>query len=147
MKNLKFFTLLAFAALLFAAPKAHAVMALDADVVVVEEDAATTVTLTKKQERKLAKMEKRMAKMEQRLAKDGKTMQDVDFNDPVKKWMWFWIFGWAAGIVIYIIGIAAITGSAFTGGFGIWAILSILGYLCWLFGSISLIIWLIKMFS
>jgi hypothetical protein len=51
--------------------------------------------------------------------------------------MWFWIFGWAAGLLLSIVGVAAALG----GGFGIFWLL---GSLCWLFGTISLIIWLLK---
>lgn len=81
------------------------------------------------------KAEKRMAKFEKLFKKAG-----VDFKDPVNKWMWFWIFGWGAGIVISILAAATVTG----GGFGgLW----ILSSLCWLAGTVSLVIWLVKKFS
>ncbi|MCB0706394.1 MAG: hypothetical protein KDC34_13850 [Saprospiraceae bacterium] len=146
MKNLKSFTLLVLAALFMAVPNANAVVALESSAVATEA-VVTAPTLTKQQERELAKMEKQMARMEKQLAKRGQTMNDVDFGDPVKKWMWFWIFGWAAGLLLYIIAAVALTGSFTGGGFGLWGILTLLGGLCWLFGSVSLIVWLIKMFA
>lgn len=87
--------------------------------------------LEKKAEKQISK---KIAKMQKRFAKDG---AKVDFQDPVNKWMWFWIFGWAAGLLLSIVGVAAALG----GGFGIFWLL---GSLCWLFGTISLIIWLLK---
>jgi hypothetical protein len=55
----------------------------------------------------------------------------IDFKDPVDKWLWFWIFGWGLGIVFLFIPV-----------FG-W----ILSSLFFLFGSISLIVWLVKKFA
>jgi len=114
--------------------------------VVVSPD-ATEVTVTTKVEKKgisawLEKkvekqITKKIAKMQKRFAKNGGTK--VDFQDPVNKWMWFWIFGWAAGLLLSIIGLAAIGG-----GFGVFWLL---GSLFWLFGTVSLIIWLVKKFG
>ena len=63
----------------------------------------------------------------------------IDFQDPVNKWMWFWIFGWGAGLLLSILGAATL----FSGGGILW----ILSYLCWLFGTVSLVIWLVKKFG
>lgn len=52
----------------------------------------------------------------------------IDFKDPVNKWMWFWIFGWGIGLIFLFIP-------------GIW----IISWLFFLFGTISLIVWIIKM--
>ncbi|MBL7775447.1 MAG: hypothetical protein JNK89_05560 [Saprospiraceae bacterium] len=71
----------------------------------------------------------------------------VDFSDPVNKWMWFWIFGWAAGLVLYILAVAVATGSVYSGSFGFAAILATFSWLAWLFGSVCLIIWLVKKFG
>jgi len=78
--------------------------------VVVSPD-ATEVTVTTKVEKKgisawLEKkvekqITKKIAKMQKRFAKNGGTK--VDFQDPVNKWMWFWIFGWAAGLLLSIL--------------------------------------------
>ena len=83
------------------------------------------------------KMAKKMAKIKKRFQKKG---QDIDLSDPVDKWFWFWIFGWGAGLLLSILWTVAITGTAF---WGLWT----LAYLCWLFGTVSLVIWLIKKFG
>lgn len=138
MKLVKFFTLLSFVAALFvAAPAAQAAVALEsAAVEVIEADQE----LSKKE----LKTQKRLERMQKKMSKKG---MDVDFNDPVKKWMWFWIFGWGAGIVLTVIASVLLVGTLTSGGFGIASILYLLAYLCYLFGSVSLIIWLVKMFS
>ena len=88
-----------------------------------------------KMEKKLNKLGKKLEKkMAKKQAKVGDT--DVDFEDPVDKWMWFWIFGWGAGLVLSILSLATL------GGF-----LGVLGLLAWTFGTVALIIWLVKKFS
>ena len=68
-------------------------------------------------------------------------------SDPVDKWFWYWLMGWGAGLLLSIISVAAVTGSIYGGGFTIWWILGILSYLAWLFGTVALIVWLIKKFA
>lgn len=51
----------------------------------------------------------------------------IDFSDPVEKWFWFWIFGWGLGLIVLFLPV-------------LWYLSSLL----FLFGTISLIIWLIK---
>ena len=68
-------------------------------------------------------------------------------GDPVDKWFWFWIIGWGAALLLSIIGGVVAVGGAFTGGFGFGAILILLGYLAGLFGTVSLIVWLVKKFA
>lgn len=84
----------------------------------------------------MSKMEKRfakkMAKMEKRFAKRFGNSTKVDFSDPVDKWMWFWLAGWAAGFLLYSFG------------YFIAAPFWYLGYLCWLAGTVCLVIWLLK---
>ncbi len=83
---------------------------------------------------------KKVSKMiAKRLAK-SKAGGNIDLADPVEKWMWFWIFGWGAGLLFYIIAAA----SVLTTGFGIFGLL---GLLCTLFGTISLVIWIVKKFG
>ena len=65
----------------------------------------------------------------------------IDFSDPVKKWMWFWIFGWAAGLLLWIISWTVLT----SGGIGGFGVLGLLGSLAWLFGTVCLVVWLVKM--
>jgi hypothetical protein len=91
------------------------------------------------------KLQKRMSRFETLMNKMG-----VDFKDPVKKWLWFAVLGWAAGLVLYIIAVATAVGTVSTGtgaGLGISAILGILGWACFLFGGISFVIWLVKKFA
>lgn len=76
------------------------------------------------------KLTKKMAKFQKFLGKGGG--KKVDFNDPVDKWMWFWLLGWAAGVVLYSFG---------------WFVAApfwYLGYLCMLGGTVCLVIWLLK---
>lgn len=88
-------------------------------------------TLSKKELKKQERLEKRLAKAEKKAA-----ASDVDFEDPVDKWMWFWIFGWGANLALSVVSIII----------GI-PLLGTLGYLAGVFGTVSLIIWLIKKFS
>jgi ABC-type multidrug transport system fused ATPase/permease subunit len=101
-------------------------------------------------ETKDSKFAKKLAKMERRFEKFAS--KGVDFKDPIKKWMWFWIFGWAAALVLFIVAVAVAAAAVTTttgvsAGFGAAGIIYLLGYLCGLFGSVSLIIWLVKMNS
>ncbi len=67
----------------------------------------------------------------------------IDLQDPVNKWMWYWILGWGAGLVLSIIAAATITSGSISGFGIIWG----LATLAYLFGTISLIVWLVKKFS
>ena len=87
---------------------------------------------------KEAKLTKKMAKVEKKMAEKG-----IDLDDPVNKWMWFWILGWGAGLVLLIIG--GIVG--FGGGFGLAAVFGLLSGLAWLFGTVSLIVWIVNKFG
>ncbi len=83
-------------------------------------------------------MQRREAKATHILSKSG-----IDLQDPVNKWMWFWILGWGAGLVLTIIA-AATVASGSVGSFGL---VYGLASLAFLFGTISLIVWLVKKFS
>lgn len=143
MKTIRFtLTLLVFA-LLLPATASHAsveVSAKQARTEMVKKAAGQKGQLIKalKAERKQARKAKWFAKKGQR----------VDFSDPVDKWMWFWIFGWGAGLVLYILAVAIASGGIYSGtGFGFAAILATFSWLAWLFGSVALIIWLVKKFG
>jgi Flp pilus assembly protein TadB len=78
------------------------------------------------------RMEKKIAKFQKRLAKKMADGQKVDFKTEPDKWMWFWLFGWGAGFLLYSFG---------------WFVAApfwYLGYLCMLAGTVCLIIWLLK---
>ena len=108
----------------------------------------TTTAAIEKQKtdlKKEFKREKRFARFLDLAKKAG-----VDFKDSTQKWMWFWIFSWAAGLVLYIVAVAVVVGSATTGsvgGLGAIGILGLLAWLLWLFGLVSLVIWLVKKFA
>jgi hypothetical protein len=99
------------------------------------------VETQKKELKKEFKAQKRMAKLEKFLKKAG-----VDFKDPVNKWMWFWIFGWGIALLVNIIAAVAVTGGAFGAG-GLWILLGTIALLAGLFGTVSLVIWLVKKFG
>lgn len=96
--------------------------------------ASSDITIVEKQTKELKKemkAQKKMAKLAKFLKKSG-----VTFSDPVEKWFWFWIFGWGAGLLLSILIWTALPGS-------LWFLSS----LAWLFGTVSLVIWLVKKFS
>ncbi len=131
MKMLRF-TLFALA-LAVAAPITTVEAIVSSQSTATEIAAASEPTLTKKQQRQLDRLEKKLAKAEARAAeKSASAEEKVDFEDPINKWMWFWIFGWSAAIIFSILGYGVIGG------------LYYIGYLCGLFGTVSLIIWLLK---
>ncbi|MEI6409051.1 MAG: hypothetical protein WCR52_06695 [Bacteroidota bacterium] len=78
------------------------------------------------------RMEKKMAKFQKRIAKKIAEGKKIDFQTEPDKWMWFWIFGWGAGFLLYSFG------------YFIAAPFWWLGYLCMLAGTICLVVWLLK---
>ena len=136
MKNLKLFGLLTIVALFFFTPQAQAINTADRAPL---EAAISHQKLTKKELRQQKRMEKRMEKRLKKMQKKG-----VDFNDPVDKWMWFWIFGWGISLLIYILAYALVFG---TFSYGLYTILNLIGALAGLFGTVSLVIWLVKKFG
>ena len=110
-----------------------------------------TEILSKKEIKKQARQEKRMERHQKRMAKIQEWLNnkglDIDLQDPVEKWMWFWIFSWGAGLILGIIAAASITGGIYSGSFGIAALLGTIGWLCWLAGLAFLVIWLVKKFG
>ena len=106
---------------------------------------ATTTEMIANQSKELKKefnTQKKMNKIERFFAKKG-----MDLSDPVKKWLWYWVIGWGAGLVLYIIAgvvAAAAVSTTATTGLGLAGILWLVGGLAWLFGTISLIVWFIK---
>ena len=93
-----------------------------------------TSELTDKQAKKLDKFEKRIAKKMEKMK--AKSSADVDFNDPVDKWMWFWIFAWGLGLAAFLVASIALSGF-----FGF------VGSALMVFGFIALVLWLVKKFS
>ncbi len=66
----------------------------------------------------------------------------IDFSDPIRKWMWYCVFGLAAGLVLWLVGVILIAASPTGGGFGL--ILTTLGSLVGLAGVICGIVFLVK---
>ena len=135
MKNIV--TLFAFVCLLFVSQSAYAVntaATFNGETVesIATEDGSY---LSKKATKKQARLEKRIAKMQKKAA-----AQDIDFQDDTQKWMWFWIFGWILAVILPVVGLLV-------AGVGGGAIFSIIGGLLGLFGTVSLVIWLVKKFS
>lgn len=65
------------------------------------------------------------------------------FDDPVKKWLWFWILSALAAAILYAIGVAI----GFGGGFGAATALLYIGIAFSLFSSIAFIVWIVKLVS
>jgi Flp pilus assembly protein TadB len=131
MKQVRFTLLMIFGAFLFLQPAHAAIMTRTESTEVVEKQ--------NKELKKEFKVQKKMNKL-QKILKKFK----IDLSDSTEKWMWFWIFGWAAAIILSIVAVATVSTTASVTGFGL---LYLLATLCGLFGSISLIIWLVKKFS
>lgn len=139
MKNFKFLTLLAFVALLLGTQNVQAVVNFGTiEATTIESNKADKET--KKQLKRQKRFEKRMAKMEKNANK-----KDIDLSDPVDKWLWFAVFGWAGGLILTILAYVLVF--SVTSGFGLYGILWLLASLCYLFGSVSFIVWLIKKLS
>ena len=113
---------------------------------------ATSITTEKKADMPTWKA-KMLSKFEQKLAKE--LAKPIDLQDPVKKWLWYSLISYGAGIVLAIVGsimaAARLTSAATAGtiatGLGIGGIIALLGYLLFLAGSICFIIWLVKKFG
>lgn len=124
-----------------------------ADVISVSEltpSASITSTVTTEKSRKELRKERRQERWKKKISNFMDRMSDIDFSDPVKKWLWFWLLAWAAALILTIISVILAAGSVTTGsagGLGIAGILSILAWLLWLAGTVFAIIWLIKMFA
>ena len=98
--------------------------------------------LIQKAEKKQVRTQKRIAVVQKFLAKNM-AKKAVDFKDPVNKWLWFGVFGWGAGLLLWIIAAAVVTGGGFLGG----GFLGLLASLAWLFGTVAFVIWLVKKFG
>lgn len=94
-----------------------------------------SIELTDKQAKKMQKLEKRIEKRIKKLeVKADKA--EVDFDDPVEKWMWFWIFSWGLGLAALLVAQIVLDGL-----FGF-----IAGAL-FIFGFVALVLWLVKTFA
>lgn len=106
-------------------------------------------TLTKDEAKAIQKAEKKQVRTQKRIAVVQKYLaknmakKAIDFKDPVNKWLWFGVFGWGAGLVLWIIAAAVVTGGGFLGG----GFLGLLASLAWLFGTVAFVIWLVKKFG
>jgi Flp pilus assembly protein TadB len=108
----------------------------------------------KQLDRQLLKAEKHQYRAEKRAAwfykvinkqmakSKNKALGGLD--DPVDKFFWYWLIGWGAGLVLTIIASAVAVGSIYSGGFGAAVIFGILGWICWVGGTVCGIIWLVK---
>ncbi len=107
---------------------------------------AKSESITLKEGKKIKKIEKQLGKLESKIKKklSKKALKgdraDVDFEDDVDKWMWFWIFGWGLGIVLPVLASVLSLGLVST-------LIGLIGALAATFGTVSLVIWLVKKFS
>lgn len=89
-----------------------------------------------REEKRLLRFEKRIVQYQQRMS-DRQQSRIGGIGDTTDRWFWFWVIGWGAGLLLTIISGGTIT----TGALGIFWMLS------FVFGSVSLIIWLLKRFQ
>lgn len=102
----------------------------------------TEAKAIQKAEKKQVRTQKRIAVVQKYLAKNM-AKKAIDFKDPVNKWLWFGVFGWGAGLVLWIIAASVVSGGGFLGG----GFIGVLASLAWLFGTVSFVIWLVKKFG
>ena len=105
---------------------------------------ATGHGMTRTEAKAIQKAEKKQVRTQKRIALEQKYLakkmakKAIDFKDPVNKWLWFGVFGWGAGLVLWIIA------AGVSSGFGL---IGVLASLAWLFGTVSFVIWLVKKFG
>lgn len=79
--------------------------------------------------------------IKEKLTKAAKKLAQIGgLDDPVDKWFWYWIIAWGVAVLIGIIGAFA-SWNVYAAGF---SILGTLSYLAWVFGTVALVIWIIK---
>lgn len=154
MKNIKLLTFLAFVTCLLAVQPASAVMVVNnSDAVVLDEANSAAAVAADKMTKKELRQQKRMLRKQNRMQKRMERLQrfmekrGVDFSDPVDKWMWFWIFGWGAGLLLTILAPILFVSTGSLTGLGAAGIIWLLASLAYLFGTVSLVIWLVKKFG
>ncbi len=111
---------------------------------------ASTIAQQSTELKKEFKIKKKLNLIERAFGKKG-----IDFSDPVKKWLWFWLFGWLAAVVFYILAAVTAVSTAATAttaagagtGGGIALIFGILGLVCALGAGVCFVVWLIKKFG
>jgi hypothetical protein len=116
-----------------------------------------TLKAEKQLDRQLLKAEKQEYRAEKRMAWFSKVINKKmaksknkalgGLDDPVDKYFWYWLIGWGAGLLLTIIASAIAVGGAFSGGFGVAWVLFLVGWLCWIGGTVMGIIWLVKKFG
>ena len=86
---------------------------------------------SKLDKKKAAKLDKKLQKLERKIDKKiaKAEAEGVDFQDPVEKWFWFWIFGWGIAIILGIIGLGTFA-----------TIFAVAGF-------VALVLWLVNKFS
>jgi len=99
--------------------------------VAVNAEAKKSAKLTKKLEKFKRKYQRKANK--KNLNNDDSV---IDFDDPVDKWMWFWIFGWGGGLVLSILAGVTKIGALF-----------FVASAAYLFGTVALILWIVKKFG
>ena len=100
--------------------------------------------LSKKEKKKYNRVNRKLSKLEHKLQKRKKKRKSaIDLRDPVEKWKWYWILGWGAAIALVVT--AAVLGLVTTGV--LYRLLIITASLAGIFGTISLVMWLIRMNS
>ena len=99
------------------------------------QEEVESVELSDKQTKRMQKLEKRLEKRIKKMeAKADKA--DVDFDDPVDKWMWFWIFSWGLALAAGFVSLFALSG-----------LFGFISAAFAVFGFIALVLWLVKRFG
>ena len=145
MKQVKL--LLMMAVFCFTAMTTYATQAASTDLSTLTNPTTETISAKKGL---VAKFTAKVAEVKTNLIAKKYAKPGVDFSDPVKKWLWYALFSWLGGILLYIIsaivGVGSVTAGATT-GLGLAGILGLIGGILSLAGTVFFVIWLIKKFG
>lgn len=142
MKNLLFF--LVFMSVAFIGPNLLAGPSPSDAKVEVEESTDSPLNQKLKEQKESPGFLKKLERLQRKLEKKAAKAKE---EDNTKTWFALWLGAWGVGLLMVIAGyvIVALTYSAGVAVIG--SLLALLGWLVGLFGTASMIVWLVKKFG